>query len=210
MINKKIKSYATLTGIFDTICMYGKYKTGERGGTRVEKSAFEEHYRKVYQDMYRFALYTLRHEADAEDAVSEAVMDAWKGLHNLKDDGAFKNWIFKILSIKCKRRQKEYANRVLSLDETMETFGGEENIPGMSSREDNVGGTFGSSSGWAAAWDVRGAFWQLAEEERLIISMSVFGGYNSREIGEVLEMKDGSVRSRLSRALGKMQTRLEG
>lgn len=176
----------------------------------MEKSAFEEHYRKVYQDMYRFALYTLRHEADAEDAVSEAVMDAWKGLHNLKDDGAFKNWIFKILSIKCKRRQKEYAKRVLSLDETMETSGDEENIPAMSRVEGNIGGTFGSSWGWEAAQDVRGAFWQLAEEERLIISMSVFGGYNSREIGEVLEMKDGSVRSKLSRALGKMQTRLEG
>lgn len=176
----------------------------------MEKSAFEEHYRKVYQDMYRFALYTLQHEADAEDAVGEAVMDAWKGLHNLKDDEAFKNWIFKILSIKCKRRQKEYANRVLSLDETMETFGGEENIPGMSGMGGNIGGAFGSSSGWEAAQDVRGAFWQLAEEERLIISMSVFSGYNSREIGEALEMKDGSVRSKLSRALGKMQTRLEG
>lgn len=176
----------------------------------MEKSAFEEHYRKVYQDMYRFALYTLRHEADAEDVVSEAVMDAWKGLHNLKDDEAFKNWIFKILSIKCKRRQKEYANRTLSLDATMENPGGEENISGMSSEAGNIGGTYGRSSGWEAAHDVRVAFRQLAEEERLIISMSVFGGYNSREIGAVLEMKDGSVRSKLSRALGKMQTRLEG
>lgn len=173
----------------------------------MEKSAFEEHYRKIYQDMYRFALYTLRHEADAEDAVSEAVMDAWKGLHNLKEDKAFKHWIFKILSIKCKRRQKEYANRALSLDETMETAGGEK-ISGISGMEGSQ--RFGGSPDWEAAQDVRGAFWQLAEEERLIISMSVFGGYNSREIGDLLAMKDGSVRSKLSRALGKMQTRLEG
>lgn len=176
----------------------------------MEKSAFEEHYRNVYMDMYRFALYTLRQEADAEDAVSEAVMDAWKGLHNLNDDAAFKNWIFKILSVKCKRRQKEYASRALSIDEAMEASGGEETIVGVSGTEVGAMGTFSSSSGWEEAEDVRNAFWKLNREERLIISMSVFGGYNSREIGEILEMKDGSVRSKLSRALMKMQIRLKG
>lgn len=159
----------------------------------MEKTAFEEHYRMVYQDLYRFALYTLRNEADAEDAVAEAVADAWRGLKNLREDYAFRKWIFKILSIKCKRKQMEYASPVFSLDESGDSL---ELLPG---RELN----------WEEAQDVRNAFWQLEAEERMIVSMSVFCGYNSREIGEVLALKDTTVRSKLSRGLGKMQTRLE-
>ena len=58
--------------------------------------------------------------------------------------------------------------------------------------------------------DVRDAFFTLSEEERLIISMSVFGGYNSREIGKSLLIRDTTVRSKLSRAFDKMQKVLEG
>lgn len=159
----------------------------------MDKKAFEEQYRLIYKDMYRFALYTLKHEADAEDAVAEAVMDAWKGLGNLREDGAFRSWMFKILSIKCKRKQKEYVNKTLPLNDAvdLETILGHDR-PGLEE-----------------AQDVRNAFWQLNEEERLIISMSIFGGYKSREIGMMLELKAATVRSKLSRGLEKMQVKLE-
>lgn len=159
----------------------------------MEKTAFEEHYRMVYQDMYRFALYTLKNETDAEDAVAEAAADAWKGLHNLREDYAFRKWIFKILSVKCKRKQMEYVRHVISLDEHDDRF---ERLPIP-------------DTDWDEAQDVRNAFWQLDSEERIIVSMSVFGGYTSREIGEVMELKSATVRSKLSRGLGKMQTILQ-
>lgn len=159
----------------------------------MEKAAFEEHYRMVYQDLYRFALYTLRNEADAEDAVAEAVADAWKGLGSLREDYAFRKWIFRILSIKCKRKQAEYSRPVTSID------GNEEKIMQLCQE----------SSDLDAAQDVRNAFWQLEQEERMIVSMSVFGGYTSREIGEVLALKSTTVRSKLSRSLDKMQAKLE-
>ena len=52
--------------------------------------------------------------------------------------------------------------------------------------------------------DVRTAFARLDDEERLILSMNLFGGYTSREIGEALGMNDNTVRSRQKRALEKM------
>ena len=52
--------------------------------------------------------------------------------------------------------------------------------------------------------DVRNAFAILAEEEQLIVGLSVFGGYTSGEIGEFLEKSPSTVRSKLSRALAKM------
>ena len=57
---------------------------------------------------------------------------------------------------------------------------------------------------------MRNAFLRLTEEERLILSLSLFGGYSSREIAETLNLNDNTVRSKQSRALKKMQDELEG
>lgn len=52
--------------------------------------------------------------------------------------------------------------------------------------------------------DLRRALAVLSEEERMIIGLSVYGGYQSQEISKILHIKDGTVRSKRSRAIGKM------
>lgn len=151
---------------------------------------FEQYYRQVYKDLYRFALYTLGNPQDAEDAVSEAVVDAYQGFAKLKNQEAFRAWIFKILTVKCKRILKAYVHKTVEL----ETSGADRDVQEWNVEESR---------------DVRDAFWALNSEERLIISMSVFGGYNSKEIGESLMLKDVTVRSKRKRALEKMEKRLE-
>ena len=152
---------------------------------------FEENYRQVYRDLYRFALYTLGNPQDAEDVVSDAVVDAYQSYGKLRNQEAFRAWIFKILTAKCKRKLKEYVNKTVELEES-----------GLA-QEDRE---------WTVeeSQDVRDAFFTLSEEERLIISMSVFGGYNSKEIGKSLLIRDTTVRSKVSRAFDKMQKVLEG
>ena len=51
---------------------------------------------------------------------------------------------------------------------------------------------------------VERAFLILDEDDQLIIGLSVYGGYNSKEIGEMLKMNPNTVRSRRKRALEKM------
>ena len=58
--------------------------------------------------------------------------------------------------------------------------------------------------------DVQKAFFTLESQDRLILSLNLFAGYSSREIGQLLDMNDNTVRSRQSRALKKMQELLEG
>ena len=45
----------------------------------------------------------------------------------------------------------------------------------------------------------------MEEEEQTIVGLSVFGGYNSKEIGDALKMNPNTVRSKRSRALQKME-----
>ena len=61
----------------------------------------------------------------------------------------------------------------------------------------------------AGIQDVRAAFETLDEEERMILAFSVFAGYQSEEIGRMLECSPGTVRSKKSRALGKLRRILE-
>ena len=62
-----------------------------------DTQAFARLYTIVYKQMYHTALYNLRNEHDACDVVSEAVIDAFTGMKNLKNEDAFKSWIMKIL-----------------------------------------------------------------------------------------------------------------
>lgn len=161
-------------------------KRAKRGDTE----AFASLYSEVYQDMYRFAFYTLGNVEDSKDAVSDAVLSAFSSIKNLRKEEAFKSWIFRILVVKCTEKRKEYANKTLELDEaalnTAFSEGPEEHTL------------------------VRKIFFELDKEERLIIGMHLFCGYTSRESAELLQMNENTVRSKESRALKKMAEKLNG
>ena len=57
-----------------------------RRAKRGDVDAFAELYAGIYKDMYRFALYTLRNTSDAEDAVSDAVTDAFASIRKLRSE----------------------------------------------------------------------------------------------------------------------------
>lgn len=89
-----------------------------KGGCLVSQMLFEQYYRQVYQDLYRFAWYTLGNPQDVEDVASEAVTDTYQGFAGLKRQESFRPWMFKILTIKCKRKLKEYVNRPVDLEKS--------------------------------------------------------------------------------------------
>ena len=68
-----------------------------------DRDAFGELYNSCYKDLYKFALYTLGNADDAADVVSDTFVDIWRGLPKLREPEAFSSWVFRILSIHCKR-----------------------------------------------------------------------------------------------------------
>ena len=47
--------------------------------------------------VYRVAKSILNKEEDVEDAVSEAILKAYKNIHTLKDEAFFKTWLIRIV-----------------------------------------------------------------------------------------------------------------
>lgn len=173
--------------------MYDYEKSTEseliRRAKRGDIKAFSELYSRIYKDLYKFALYLTKHPHDAEDAVSETVISAFETISGLKKEGAFKSWIFTILNNKCKRMLRSGKRQV-------------ETESGSCSN----GADEGSCEPDYAQWhDVRRAFDKLDDEEQRIIAFSVFGGYQSDEIAQMLGKNAATVRSRKYRAFEKMR-----
>jgi RNA polymerase sigma factor (sigma-70 family) len=154
---------------------------------RCDAKTFAQMYKTVYVDLYRFALCMMQNQQEAEDAVSEAVVAAYENIGKLRNSEAFKSWIFTIVSNICKKRLKK--------ETVWRSYFGEEEYMQAAYEEPDIG----------LAVDVRKAFFLLEEEEQTIVGLSVFGGYNSNEIGDALKMNPNTVRSKRSRALQKME-----
>lgn len=145
--------------------------------------AFALLYEEIYEDLYRYAYYMLQNKQDAEDAVSEGVLAAFRGIHKLRKAEAFRGWMFQIVTNICKKKRKEYLKKTVELTEDM--------VEWTEETQESV--------------DVKKALKLLTEEERQIVGMSVLAGYTSKEIGRILHMRPGTVRSKLSRSLEKMR-----
>ena len=162
--------------------------------------AFSLLYEMVYEDLYKMAYYTLKNVHDAEDVVSDTVLDAYAGIEKLKDEAAFRGWIFKILSNKCRKKIREYVSdrKNLYADYKETQLGIDERIFEPKNNTEDV----------VERDEVEYAFSALNEEERLIVTMAVYGGYDSKEIAEILHKNRNTVRSKYKRSLEKMQKRL--
>ena len=153
---------------------------------------FAELYGEIYVDLYRFALYSLGNEEDAKDAVSDAVLDGFRQRETLREKSAFRQWMFAILSNKCKRKKREYADRREYEQLPEEDSNPAEELP---KPETEV----------SEAVAVRELFSRLPQEEQQILALRLFAGYNSREIGRFLGMSPGTIRSKEHRALAKLR-----
>ncbi len=157
----------------------------------MDAQLFAERYRQLHGDLYRFALCVTGNAHDAEDAVAEGVLAAYEHRGQLRRDSAFKSWLFQIVANRCRRRLSVGKRCAPADPGDLEPL----SPPGLDGAE-------------AAA--VRDAFAALAEADRLIVGFSVFGGYNSHEIGAAMQMNPSTVRSRRKRALAQMASMLEG
>ena len=111
------------------------------------RAAFGALYESMAGDLYRMALYTLGNPQDAEDAVAETFAEAWKGLKNLREPEAFRSWMFRILSFRCKRKIGRYVaqRREIDLDSYYETA--EEAAPETATRHAELNEALGATSG---------------------------------------------------------------
>ena len=155
-------------------------------------TAFTELYSMFSEDMYRFALYMLNSKEDAEDAVQETVITAFKSIGNLRDDSLFKSWLFKILSNQCKAQIKKNKKNPEALPEDDYIFLME---------DESVSTQFNSV-------ELVEALKSLTPPDGQIVLLSIIGGFKSDELSKIYNLSPSTIRSKQKRALEKLRIAL--
>lgn len=154
-----------------------------------DKQAFAQLYLQYKDKLYRYAYFKLGNPSDAQDAVSNCIVQAYSGVTTLKNEKAFSNWLFKILYFECCRILSDAVSR--KAEESLE------------------GKDFPAYSTAHLAPELEEALAILSPEDKDIVLLNVTAGYKTREISEMLGINHSTVRSRLSRALAEMRKFLE-
>ena len=178
----------------------------------ISKEAFETQVLAILGPLHGVARRLTKNEADAEDLVAESITRAWRARASLADAGAFRAWMFRILSntfISERRKTLARPREELLVDES----GDDE---GAFSIFERLHQPFLM---WFAnpeqefldkllREDLDQALAALPEHYRVVVVLADVEGLTYGEIAEALDVPIGTVRSRLARGRSALQRTL--
>ncbi len=135
------------------------------------------------QPMLKVAYGFFSNEEDVADVMQQTVLNAYEHIGGLKKPSYFKTWLIRILINNC--------NRLYNSRKRM--------VPGEKLAEEKYFDDYPEDN---AFFDLLSL---LQKEDRAIFQLYYGEGYTTKEIGQILEIKENTVRSRIHR--GKEQLR---
>jgi RNA polymerase sigma factor (sigma-70 family) len=148
---------------------------------------------------FRAAYLVTGSAAEAEDATQEACVKAWLTLDRFRAEAPFRPWLVRI-AINEARNRRRGASRRAALALRLEP------APVASAAAPSA-----EAQAIAAAERSRlaDAIRHLREDDQLVIAARYFLGLSEAETAIALGLRQGTVKSRLSRALERLHSRLE-
>jgi RNA polymerase sigma-70 factor (ECF subfamily) len=144
---------------------------------------------------FRLAMSVLRNRADAEDVAQEALLRAYRGFGRLRERGAFRGWLCRIawrLALDKQRGTRRRERRELAVDV---------GPPGRSVEQMAAASEF--ERHLAAALD------ELPEKLRQAIVLAAIQGHSTREVAQILDLPEGTVKSRVHLARKQLTEKLQ-
>ena len=160
---------------------------------RGDAGAFEQLVETYREQVYRIALRMCSNAADADEAAQEAFLAAWKGLPNFRGDSRFSTWLYQLTShaaIDLMRREK----RQIAAEDITEVSAPDPDPSPQQQAERSE-----------TRQAVRDAMGQLSPEYRQIVVLRFLQELSYEEIGAVLKLPPGTVKSRLNRAKSQLK-----
>ncbi|HAB60359.1 MAG TPA: RNA polymerase subunit sigma-24 [Lachnospiraceae bacterium] len=156
----------------------------------LRKITFEEKLEPIRKKLYQYAFCYVKNEHDALDIVSDTVYKAYISYHKLKNKEYFETWITRIL-INTALDHCRKGSKVMPMDSLPEQVIQEPSV----SREEQ--------------WDLYEALDTLEEENKSFIILKFFEDKSFREIAEIYQMPEGTVKSKVYRILQDLRFQLE-
>lgn len=160
---------------------------------RGDKEAFTALVLRFGDRLYSVAYRILRDAGRAEDAVQQTFFIAWRELPTLRDDGRLEAWLYRLLVNACyaeirHTRRWQPGLRLVSVEDPAE----DDAQMSVAHRD-----------------ELERAFRRLSTEHRAVLVLHHYLGLSGAEVGEVLGLSAGTVRSRLHYARQAVRAAIE-
>jgi len=166
--------------------------------------AFEELVAAYEGKIYNLALRYLGNREDAMDASQEVFLRVFRFLPGFQEESGFSTWIYRIAVNVCKDSLAQRAKRT---EQPLEYQNEEEESRVLEIADDRY-----RPETMAEQEELKGilaeAILTLPEQQRQMIIMRDVQGLRYEEIGEILSLELGTVKSRISRAREKLRKKL--
>lgn len=155
----------------------------------MDRDEFARRTEAIRARLYRTAYLYLGSEADALEAVDEAVYQALRALKKLREPAFFETWLTRIVLNECRRELRRRSR-----------LAPEEALPESADPVDYD------------ALPLKEAIRRLPEELRTVIILRFFAGYTQAETAAALDIPQGTAATRQRRALEllRLELREEG
>lgn len=160
-----------------------------------DTEAFSQLVTAYEKQVYNLCLRMVNDPEDASDLAQDAFIRAWQGLRFYKFEASFATWLYRLTTNVCidfLRRKKRRPTVSLTVEDDGESQ--ELELPSQEAEPEEVVLEKERRRQLASAME------QLDEEGRTILTLRVVEELSYEQIAEVLDIKVGTVKSRLARA----------
>jgi RNA polymerase sigma-70 factor (ECF subfamily) len=167
---------------------------------KTDRQAFGELYDLHHRAIYSYCVRRLSERAAAEDACSNVFLTIAKKMHAFpgRTDEDFRRWAYRIATHEINANFRRAGRRTVLIAEAAQT--------GRLTRPTEEPAAHSPAEHMD---DVRHAMAALSLRDQAILELRYFDGLTHQDIAAVLKLRQGAVRTAVSRALEKLRQRLD-
>lgn len=158
--------------------------------------SFEKLIVKYNRYVYNIAFRMMGSEEDAKDMSQETLIKAFKAIGQFKMESNFSTWLYRITINVCKDELRKRKETVLSYDAPLT----EDEVTLKDTLKDETYNPLLIYEKLELRSSIENALNQLSEDSKSVVILKDIMGYSYEEIGAILEIPIGTVRSRLNRS----------
>lgn len=151
-----------------------------------DEIAFTELMLQIKDELYKVAKIRLKNDDDIFDVIQETMLLTYKSIKNLKYNQYFKTWVIRILINECNKFYKYNKNKIECSYEMLNN-----EISNQNDTEEKINFDFICN--------------KLDKEEGTIILLYYMEKYTDKEIGQILNMKENTIRTKRARTKDKIR-----
>ena len=162
------------------------------------EDAFEAILERYKGLMLRTAYSIVKDQDIAEDAVQNALIQAWMHLPSLRETGALRSWLMRIVVNQCISFKRRFARTALFLQQAYAEQETERASQVANDAEGVMEGT----------WDLARAIEELPARQQTVINLHYYQGMMLPEMSQTLQTSENTLKKRIQAALSNLRRML--